>query len=131
MYVTDFSKLHRDTGWQPESTVSAQTLERNPHWWKHNRELFAPEVVPARLSPAALQECRRPRHEVRAGESELGFPGSTYFGCQESHYPLELLFACDRMREAGHEALLIDAQNDRSRSRKSGAGCERSGRTFW
>ncbi len=40
------------------------------------------------------------------------FKGSTYFGCQEPHYPLELLFAYDRIREAGHEPLLIDAHND-------------------
>jgi anaerobic magnesium-protoporphyrin IX monomethyl ester cyclase len=40
------------------------------------------------------------------------FRGSTYFGCQEPHYPLELLFACDQIREAGHEALLLDAQNE-------------------
>src|SRR6266545_5875503 len=40
------------------------------------------------------------------------FKGSTYFGCQEPHYPLELLFACDQVRQAGHEPLLIDAQTD-------------------
>jgi len=38
------------------------------------------------------------------------FEGSTYFGCQESHYPLELLFASDQIEAAGHESLLIDAQ---------------------
>src|SRR5882724_11961635 len=38
------------------------------------------------------------------------FEGSTYFGCQEPHYPLELLFAFDQVRLAGHEPLLIDAQ---------------------
>jgi B12-binding domain/radical SAM domain protein of rhizo-twelve system len=38
------------------------------------------------------------------------FEGSTYFGCQEPHYPLELLFAFDQVRAAGHEPLLIDAQ---------------------
>jgi anaerobic magnesium-protoporphyrin IX monomethyl ester cyclase len=38
------------------------------------------------------------------------FAGSTYFGCQEHHYPLELLFAFDQIRAAGHEPLLIDAQ---------------------
>jgi B12-binding domain/radical SAM domain protein of rhizo-twelve system len=41
------------------------------------------------------------------------FEGSTYFGCHEPHYPLELLFAFDNIREAGHEPLLVDAQNDR------------------
>src|SRR3954453_23559900 len=40
------------------------------------------------------------------------FKSSTYFGCQEPHYPLELLFAYDKIREAGHEPLLIDAQTD-------------------
>lgn len=38
------------------------------------------------------------------------FAGSTYFGCQEPHYPLELMFAFDQIRAAGHDALLIDAQ---------------------
>ena len=38
------------------------------------------------------------------------FEGSTYFGCQEPHYPLELLFAFDQIRQAGHQPLLIDAQ---------------------
>ena len=40
------------------------------------------------------------------------FKGSTYFGCHDPHYPLELLFAFDKIREAGHEPLLIDAQNE-------------------
>jgi B12-binding domain/radical SAM domain protein of rhizo-twelve system len=38
------------------------------------------------------------------------FTGSTYFGCAEPHYPLELLFASQQVVEAGGEALLIDAQ---------------------
>lgn len=37
------------------------------------------------------------------------YEGSTYFGCQEPHYPLELLFAYEKIREAGHEPLLLDA----------------------
>ena len=40
------------------------------------------------------------------------FKGSTYFGCQEPHVPLELLFAFDQVRDAGHAALLVDAQTD-------------------
>jgi anaerobic magnesium-protoporphyrin IX monomethyl ester cyclase len=40
------------------------------------------------------------------------FRGSIYFGCQEPHYPLELLFAFDQIADAGHEPLLIDAQSD-------------------
>ena len=38
------------------------------------------------------------------------YQGSIYFGCQEPHYPLELLFSFDKIRQAGHEPLLIDAQ---------------------
>jgi len=40
------------------------------------------------------------------------FRGSIYFGCQEPHYPLELLFAFDQIQSAGHEAFLIDAHSD-------------------
>src|SRR5512133_2616345 len=40
------------------------------------------------------------------------FTGSTYFGCRDAHVPLELLFSADKIKEAGHEALVIDAQTD-------------------
>ena len=40
------------------------------------------------------------------------FRGSIYFGCQEPHYPLELLFAFDQIEAAGHQPRLIDAQSD-------------------
>lgn len=40
------------------------------------------------------------------------FTGSTYFGCRDAHYPLELLFAVQKVEAAGHLALLVDAQND-------------------
>jgi anaerobic magnesium-protoporphyrin IX monomethyl ester cyclase len=38
------------------------------------------------------------------------FTGSTYFGCPDSHYPLELLFAYDQVVRSGGDALLVDAQ---------------------
>lgn len=38
------------------------------------------------------------------------FTGSTYFGCTEPHYPLELLFAHQQVERDGGEALLVDAQ---------------------
>ena len=40
------------------------------------------------------------------------FAGSTYFGCRDPHYPLELLFAHEQIVAAGHGALVIDAQTD-------------------
>ncbi len=37
------------------------------------------------------------------------FEGSTYFGCPEPHFPLELLSAREMLRATGQEVLLIDA----------------------
>lgn len=37
------------------------------------------------------------------------FEGSTYFGCTETHLPLELLYAHQALEAAGHEAILVDA----------------------
>ena len=36
------------------------------------------------------------------------FAGSTYFGCPDPHFPLELLSAREMLRAAGQEVLLID-----------------------
>lgn len=40
------------------------------------------------------------------------FAGSTYFGCRDPHTPLELLFAAQKLRGKGDEALVVDAQTD-------------------
>jgi anaerobic magnesium-protoporphyrin IX monomethyl ester cyclase len=40
---------------------------------------------------------------------QWSFAGSTYFGCPEPHFPLELLFAREMLRSSGHDVLLIDA----------------------
>jgi anaerobic magnesium-protoporphyrin IX monomethyl ester cyclase len=40
------------------------------------------------------------------------FSGSTYFGCRDPHVPLELMFAAQQTRAAGHEVQLIDAQTE-------------------
>lgn len=37
------------------------------------------------------------------------FEGSTYFGCQDPHFPIELLSAQQFLERAGHEVLLVDA----------------------
>ena len=37
------------------------------------------------------------------------FAGSTYFGCPDPHFPLELLSARELLRAVGHHVLLIDA----------------------
>ncbi len=36
------------------------------------------------------------------------FTGSSYFGCRETHLPLELLFARQQLEAAGHTVLLLD-----------------------
>jgi len=57
VYVTDYSKLQRDTGWAPQ-IPPAQALKKMYDWWKRNRAMFpAPQLEPARL--AALQELPR------------------------------------------------------------------------
>jgi anaerobic magnesium-protoporphyrin IX monomethyl ester cyclase len=38
------------------------------------------------------------------------FEGSIYFGCRESHLPLEYGYAKVLLEQAGHEVLLVDAQ---------------------
>lgn len=37
------------------------------------------------------------------------FEGSTYFGCPDPHFPLELLSAREMLRSAGQDVLLVDA----------------------
>lgn len=37
------------------------------------------------------------------------FTGSTYFGCRETHLPLELLYARQQLWQHGHDVLLLDA----------------------
>lgn len=55
MYVTDFRKLQRDTGWMPQMTVP-QILENMFEWWKENKELFrAAALSSARLAIPELQ----------------------------------------------------------------------------
>lgn len=43
VYVTDYSKLKRDTGWKPQVSVR-QTLMRIQQWWERNRESLEPKV---------------------------------------------------------------------------------------
>lgn len=54
VYVTDFAKLHRDTGWKPKLNVR-QTLKRIERWWKENQEVLAPNEVREPLTGATLQ----------------------------------------------------------------------------
>ena len=56
IYVTDYSKLTRYTGWQPEVSV-AGTLDLIYAWWRRHRDWLVPvaEVEPP-PSPMVLQE---------------------------------------------------------------------------
>jgi len=51
VYVTDFEKFERDTGWQPQYSVM-QTLQAIQDWWRRNRELFEPMELPQRAGGA-------------------------------------------------------------------------------
>jgi CDP-paratose 2-epimerase len=54
IYVTDFSKLRRDTDWEPTYTVR-DTLREIHAWWKKNRNLFAPIAVPQPITAPTFQ----------------------------------------------------------------------------
>jgi CDP-paratose 2-epimerase len=54
LYVTDFSKLRRHTGWEPKMSLE-QILEDMHEWWKENRELFRPAEARARFALPELQ----------------------------------------------------------------------------
>ncbi|HZR31995.1 MAG TPA: GDP-mannose 4,6-dehydratase [Terriglobales bacterium] len=54
VYVTDFSKLRRDTGWKPQISLP-ETLEAMYEWWRRNRELFTPAAVAERLPGTSLE----------------------------------------------------------------------------
>ena len=44
VYVTNYGKLKRDTGWKPQVSVR-QTLHRIQDWWERNRELVEPKTT--------------------------------------------------------------------------------------
>jgi CDP-paratose 2-epimerase len=54
VYVTDYSKLTRDTGWKPQVSVR-QTLMRIQEWWNQNREVFEPVRVAEPVVTTAMQ----------------------------------------------------------------------------
>jgi CDP-paratose 2-epimerase len=54
VYVTDFSKLRRDTGWEPRLDIR-ETLQSIYKWWKSNRDLFESVPQPERV-PAGLEQ---------------------------------------------------------------------------
>ena len=55
VYVSDFAKLRRDTGWQPQISLR-ETLEMMYAWWKRNRELFAAAPAVERVPAAQLEQ---------------------------------------------------------------------------
>jgi CDP-paratose 2-epimerase len=54
VYVTDFTKLHSDTGWSPRRNIT-ETLELMYSWWRRNRELFAAPEVTEPMPGVALE----------------------------------------------------------------------------
>ena len=53
VYVTNFSKLNRETGWQPITNLR-NTLEHMQHWWKQNRQVFVAAKSSAPKIPSTL-----------------------------------------------------------------------------
>ncbi len=60
------------------------------------------------------------------------FKGSTYFGCQDPHTPLELLFAAGHLLTAGHESSADRRANGQSYLwKKPGVAWTHSRLIFW
>lgn len=60
VYITDHSKLTRDTGWKPEASLD-KVLQRIYAWYKSNRELVSPERTQADTITAAPDWAALPR----------------------------------------------------------------------
>ncbi len=58
VYVTDFRKFQRDTGWKPRMTVH-QTLESIYEWWKEQQEIEPSFIRPEMMSLSAVDQDRR------------------------------------------------------------------------
>lgn len=58
------------------------------------------------------------------------FEGSTYFGCREPHFPLELLSAREMLRADGHQVLLVDAFMEELRPEQVGRRLDKFGEDF-
>ena len=54
VYITDYGKLQRDTGWKPTMSV-AETLKSIQAWWNENRPIIVPEPVGSSLTRATYQ----------------------------------------------------------------------------
>ncbi len=97
IYVSDHRKFTADTGWRPLTNVR-QTVQKI-------YEFLEGEPATAIDRPERNQRScfRLERCAAMAGTGEDGmrfalvnpnweFTGSTYFGCQDPHVPLELLY---------------------------------------
>jgi dTDP-D-glucose 4,6-dehydratase len=52
VYVTDYSKLQRHTGWKPQFNLR-QTLELLREFWEENQMVLSEQAVPAPLETLA------------------------------------------------------------------------------
>jgi CDP-paratose 2-epimerase len=57
VYVTDYSKLKRDTGWEPQVGVR-QTLARIQEWWRQSQEVSELPPVGGPVVTSAMQNVR-------------------------------------------------------------------------
>lgn len=55
VYITDFGKLQRDTGWEPLYSVR-ETLLEIYDWWRANRQVFSTPAVLRPISSSELQQ---------------------------------------------------------------------------
>ena len=120
LYISDTAKLSART---PAGRRHA-LAQRHPRVHSSLLATATAICLLATRSPVSAARNSSPRrsHEVRSRQPPWSFEGSTYFGCAEPHFPLELLSARELLRAAGHEVLLVDALDGRP---LAGTGRER------
>jgi CDP-paratose 2-epimerase len=55
IYVSDFTKLSKDTGWKPEIELNG-TMDSIYQWWKSNKDILRAPRIQDRVMPALLAE---------------------------------------------------------------------------
>ena len=112
VYISNTQKLQSETGWSPEYPCTRDAEQNSALVEAQSRVVRSGAGCGNALAIHASPHPTDRMMKFALVNPNWTFEGSTYFGCRDPHYPLELLFAFDQLRAAGHEPLLIDAQVD-------------------
>ena len=124
LYISDTSRFETLTGWKPRRALT-DILDDDPvSFWHENRDSELRPTQHARAAPLFTSQCGTayPGGCVRYAlvNPNWSFDGSTYFGCREPHFPLELAFGTrvSAQLPVTRFVLLIDACRWKTCSRR-------------